>query len=987
VNDQTLSYRLGLPAGLLAVSFLLWPVWPQASALAETQSIVPTRDAMGDAETRLELARLLSRQESTLGQAEAEYRRVLAASPGDTKAIVELAEILARMHRYQDALKLLEPLVQGPNPRPESLSVLGDIRLYSGDVPGAARAYSKAYSLKPSLPGLELKLAQALSWSSRHREALTLLKRLHDVKPDDTEIAVLFAQALVATGSRQQAASLVEGQLAKNPADVNILLAAADIQAGMGHSSEARALFERAEKLDPTGKARIVHGDRSIAWGDFYRAEDAVRAEIAIRGYERELTLKLASVLVGAQRYEEAAALYDKLISTDSNDMMALAGLARLRILEKNPAAALELAGRMSRVAPGFVETLRLEAQAKADLGDLDGALFIASSASERPGAKPEDFSRLGDLFQRKGQKEQALAAYRRAAGMESPDPWALWEASGEEDSALPADASDLTTLATVLKTDGRFEAAGRLYRKALKLDAANFSARMGLAELLAATGWYAEALAMLDQLAKDNPGVSKVLLTKARVLGWAKRYDESLAAYDELHRIRPEDPIPLREGARTAVWAKMPSRAIALYSLLENDNYPERVRQSAKLERTAKMEGFERRFSNAKDANDKLLSVEPGNQEALFDRAQAACALGLCDEEAATYRRLLTVDPQHTMAGEAVDRLRWRNATSAKTSFSAWDEDGKSGRLAQITRYRWDTEVNVPIEGRYYLRAAQNFWLEDPKTPKEAQQSQGGQGQTRIPIHRFDGSYLAEGQTVGAGGKVNQWLSGDFSFTNKQYFDAGLRPLYSGLARIEVNLRDVARLAVFYQRTDEITNDMSLAQSIQIDNWGASVLLQPSRRVDFSFQGRYQNYSDGNQGTHLKADAGVTLTDHPHELKLTATGEYRDTRDLNKFVYVDGNLITIVHPYWTPQRYFSGALTLGWRHDLAKDYFCGARQHFYGVQLSGGTDTDRNPFWRFEAEYVNDISDRWSVTLKGLIHRSQQWDALGAWTSLTYRF
>ncbi len=972
---------------LAATLLLLGLLWSQAPALAQVQSIVPARDFIGETDTRLELARLLSRQESTLGQAEIEYRRVLADSPGNSKALLELAEILVRMRHYQDALKLLEPLTLGSNPRPESLSVLGDIRLYSGDMPGAAQAYSKAYSLKPSLPGLELKLVQALSWSGRQREALTLLRRLHATKPDDSGITLLFAQALTATGSRQQAAGLVAALLEKNPTDVDFLMTAADIQAGMGHSRNARKLFEQAEKVDSTGKARAIHGDRSLAWGDFYRAEDVVRAEIATRGNVRELVLKLASVLTGAQRYEEATALYEKLLSTDSNDMIALAGLAKLRLQEKNPAAAIALMGRMAQIAPGFLENLRLEAQAKEDLGDLDGALSAASAASGRPGAKPEDFNRLGDLLQRKGQKEQAVEAYRRAAGMEPSDSWAVWKASGEQDSTLPADASDLTDFASALKNDGRFEAAGRLYRKALKLDPEFFPAQMGLAELLATTGWHGEALAILDQLAQDNPGTFKVLLTRARVLAWARRYDDSLAAYDELHRMRPENPVPLREAARTAVWGKKPLQAAALYTSLESGNYPERVRQSAALERTAKMDGFERRFSMAKDANDKLLSIEPGNQEALFDRAQAACALGLCDEEEVTYRRLLEVDPQHTMAGKALDRLRWRNATSVKASFSAWDEDGKSGRLAQIKRYRWDMEVNVPIEGRYYLRAAQNLWLEDPKTPKEAQQGQGGQGRTRLPVHRFDGSYLAEGQTIGAGGKVNQWLSGDFSFTNKQYFDAALRPLYSGLARIEANLRDVARLAVFYQRTDEITNDMSLGQGIQIDNWGASLLLQPTRRVEFSLLGRYQNYSDGNQGTHLKADAGITLTEHPRELKLTATGEYRDTRELSKFVYVEGDLITIVHPYWTPQRYFSGAMTLGWRHDLGKDYFCGARQHFYGVQFSGGTDTDRNPFWRLEAEYVNDFSDRWSVTLKGLVHRSQQWDALGAWTGLTYRF
>ena len=193
--------------------------------------------------------------------------------------------------------------------------------------------------------------------------------------------------------------------------------------------------------------------------------------------------------------------------------------------------------------------------------------------------------------------------------------------------------------------------------------------------------------------------------------------------------------------------------------------------------------------------------------------------------------------------------------------------------------------------------------------------------------------------------------------------------------------------MSLFYQRTDEITNDMSLAQGIQIDNWGGVVRVQPLRRIDLSFQGRYLNYSDGNQGTALRADAGIVLTDHPHELKLTATGEYRDTRETNKYIYQDDTLVTIVHPYWTPQDYSSGALTLGWRHDLGKDFFCGARQHYYGVQVSHGSDTTKNPFWRLEIEYVNDLTDRWSVSLKGLVQRSPQWDATGAWTGLTYRF
>jgi tetratricopeptide (TPR) repeat protein len=989
-------------AVVLMASFLFCP-----SAWGQISDTVLAGKLMSDAEARLELARLLVRKETTLEQAAAEYQRVLAESPANGKIILEYADVLSRMHRYSDALAVLEPLVQKPNPRPETLAVLGNVRLYSGDIQGAALAYEQAYARMPSLPGLELKLAQSLTWSGRTKDALPLLERLHAAEPFDSEITVLLGYALKAIGRQEQAADLVIRLLKTYPDNVELLLAAADIQAGLGRAIQAKRLYERANTIEPSGKAGIAYAERSIDWGDFYRAEGGVHKEIAAYGNTRELTLKLAAVLVAEQRYAEGSALYEGLLEANAEDTNALTGQTQLRLLESDYIAALAVASRLIAVAPGRAEPLSLEAAAWAGSGDLVSALAAARKASACPDASNKDLRQLGDLLYKTGENKQALDAYRRAVDLDSSDAWSIWRIGDEQDAALPTSVAQKATLAASLKDDGRFEKAGRLFRMALRLEPDNYFARMGLAEVLAATSWYDEALILLDSLDRDFPGSSKILLTKARVLGWARRYDVSLTVYADLHNLNPDDPIPLREAARTAFWGKKPSRAVALYSILENGPYPAQVREAATLERTAKMDGFNKHFSKAITAIDALLAIEPGNQEALFDRSQAACALGLCDEEESTYRRLLIIDPMHTLAGKAMDRLRWRKAPHVRFGFSVWDEDGKGGRLAQITRYRWDTEVTVPFRDRYYLRAAQHLWLENPKFPQETQQSQsGGQtgtvaftqpvnpfqqsqsmAKTPIAVQRFDGSYLAEGQTLGAGGRINAWLSGEFSFTNKQYFDAGLRPLYSGQARIELRPIDTANLAIYYQRIDEITNDMSLAQGIQTDNWGGMLRVQPLRRIDLAFQGRYLNYSDGNQGLALRADAGIVLTDHPYELKFTATGEYRDTQEGNKFVYQDGNLVTIIHPYWTPQKYSSGSLTLGWRHDLAKDYFCGARQHYYGIQVSQGSDTTKNPFWRLEFEYVNDLSDRWSISLKGMVQRSPQWDATGAWTSLTYRF
>jgi tetratricopeptide (TPR) repeat protein len=989
-------WAVAVHMALLLVCPCAWAQFPDTAFSGQTIS---------DGEARLELARLLARDEVTLNQAGDEYRRVLAASPTSFRIVLEYAEILIRLHRYSDALTLLEPLAQTPNPQPETLAALGNVRLYSGDVPGAALAYERAYAAKPSLPGLRLKLAQALSWSGRAKDALPLLERLHATEPVDLEIAVLLGRALNAAGKPEQAAELVTSLLKTHPDNVELLLAAADFQAVLGRAVLAKRLFERAEALDSSGRAWGAHAERSMAWGDFYRAEDGVRKEMAAKGNTHELALKLAAVLVAQQRYVEAANVYEALLAVKSNDKDALTGLAQLRLLEKDHAAALAVTNRLAAVTPDSAVSLSLEAAAQAASGNVTAALAAARKASASSDANNTDMRQLGDLLYKTGDKMQALQAYRRALALDPADAWSAWRVGEERDAALPTSVAQKALLAAALKDDGRLEKAGSLFRVALRSEPENYFARMGLAEVLAATGWYDDALVLLDSLAVDFPGDAKVLLTKARVLGWAKRYDASLTVYADLHSLKPNDPVPLREAARTAFWGKMPDRAALLYSELENGTYPAQVREAAGLERTAKMDGFNNYFAKAITINDALLAMEPGNQEALFDRAQASCALGMRDNEAATYRRMLAIDPMHTLAGLAMDRLRWRDAPSVRIGFSFWDEDGKGGRLAQIARYRWDTELTIPVQERYYLRAAQHFWLEDPKSPQAAQQGQSGgesnsdastlaaqtlqqrQVQAAVSARRFEGAYWAEGQTVGAGGRVNQWLSGELAFTNKQYSDAGLRPLYSGQARIELRPIDAATLSLFYQRTDEITNDMSLAQGIQIDNWGGVVRVQPLRRIDLSFQGRYLNYSDGNQGTALRADAGIVLTDHPHELKLTATGEYRDTRETNKYIYQDDTLVTIVHPYWTPQDYSSGALTLGWRHDLGKDFFCGARQHYYGVQVSHGSDTTKNPFWRLEIEYVNDLTDRWSVSLKGLVQRSPQWDATGAWTGLTYRF
>jgi hypothetical protein len=248
-------------------------------------------------------------------------------------------------------------------------------------------------------------------------------------------------------------------------------------------------------------------------------------------------------------------------------------------------------------------------------------------------------------------------------------------------------------------------------------------------------------------------------------------------------------------------------------------------------------------------------------------------------------------------------------------------------------------------------------------------------------------GSYFAQGQSLGLAGKLSEYLDFGGEFTFKQYEEAKLGNKPLGRIRVEVNLQDYALLGLGYNRDEELYNDLTLFHDIRSDTVTMDIFSRLARRFEFKFQSRIKEYSDDNTLLHLRADVGAILTDHPHEIKLVLTGEHRNTREASIYHYTDGAFMGITHPYWTPQKYFAGTATLEWRHDLADFFYCGARKHYYDIKVSAGTDTDNNAGVRVELAYVYDFRDNWSASLRGLIQRSQKWDANGAWINILYRF
>jgi hypothetical protein len=145
--------------------------------------------------------------------------------------------------------------------------------------------------------------------------------------------------------------------------------------------------------------------------------------------------------------------------------------------------------------------------------------------------------------------------------------------------------------------------------------------------------------------------------------------------------------------------------------------------------------------------------------------------------------------------------------------------------------------------------------------------------------------------------------------------------------------------------------------------------------------------FTDNNQGIWLTISPAFILLDEPYTLKLVVRGDYRNTQDASMDVFEGGNLVNIIHPYWTPQDYTRGTVILEWRHELLPESFAGAEQHYYALRVGGGIDSTGNKNLLLEAEWHYDFLKHWTLEARGTLDRSPAWNGTAASLAVIYRF
>ncbi|MFH1470085.1 MAG: tetratricopeptide repeat protein [Pseudomonadota bacterium] len=279
----------------------------------------------------------------------------------------------------------------------------------------ARQAYQKALALDPGLPGAHAAIADiqprhrirrlekralrdpgndkiwgdaadALLESGDEVKALRFYIHALRIDPHDEE----WINRVLALGGQETMLELYREQMQAHPESDEIMGDYGDLLHNMEREEEACLAWQRAQQLDPGDSEWNDKVAGCVTGGDSSRAAasllDALRARARENPEDDEVQGTLGDTLLAAGRNEEAIEAYRRALELDPGDsewldkLVAISGQPKLQIL-------------------------------------LD--------LSERFPTHDELWGNLGDIYLALGQREDARAAYRKAAALDpSDDEW-----------------------------------------------------------------------------------------------------------------------------------------------------------------------------------------------------------------------------------------------------------------------------------------------------------------------------------------------------------------------------------------------------------------------------------------------------------------------------------------------------------------------------------------------------------------------------------
>ena len=530
-----------------------------------------------------------------------------------------------------------------------ALQLAGAVEFKSGGLLLAETYLSKALSQVPSLTLARRLLAETYLRAGQPPKALATLQSLLSAPKPGAEVLALAAEAYLQLGDLAKSEQYYTLAAEADPGDAKVRTALALSQVAKGNLDAGFAQLELLAANDPSTYADLALISTRMRQKDSDAALKAVeRLQTKLPGKPLPGLLR-GQILAGRGDLVGAKASYEKAHAADPAYLPAVAALAAVDLVDKNPAAALK----------------RYEALLVRDPKNFQAMLAVAE-LRQRMGAKPEDIgalladavkSNLGEPMPRLAQIEHLLSQRQAKAAL---------SAAQDAVAAFPDNPMLLDALGRTQLASGDTQQAVSTFRKIAVAQPSLPQSHLRLADAYIVTKDYPSASQSLRKALEISPKLLVAQRSLIQIALAGKRIDEAVKIARAIQKERPGEPVGyVMEGEINMTQRAWEPAVIAFRSALQRGKTTDMAMRLHALYVIADRPADAERFAAS------WLKDQPGDAAFLFhlgsmamDRKDFAGAEG-------RYREVLALLPDNAASSNNIAWLMVKQGKSGALPFA----------------------------------------------------------------------------------------------------------------------------------------------------------------------------------------------------------------------------------------------------------------------------------------------------------------------------
>lgn len=343
-------------------------------------------------------------------------RAALKDYPGETNFLTLLGASLIRQQRPDEAITILQDVVDSNPDYAKGHEQLGEALLASNRPADAVEPLQRALDLDPEIESAQMQLGRALLLLGREDEAGQVFEAFVAQSPHRERLAA--AAMLHRDGKYQEAEEIYRDILRQDPRNVSALRLLGLVAMKVEHHRDAVVLLEQTVKLAPDFRAAWL--DLGHAQTELYEldaAEKSMRRAIDLDPTQPSGHIGLANALARSSRTVEAVAAYEEAVRLRPNQPGAYLGLGNTLKTIGRQRDAIAAYRKGIELAPSYAElywslsnlkTFRFEEH------EVEAMQQALASGPENDGATVHYCFALGKHFDDIGDFDRAFQYYTR---------------------------------------------------------------------------------------------------------------------------------------------------------------------------------------------------------------------------------------------------------------------------------------------------------------------------------------------------------------------------------------------------------------------------------------------------------------------------------------------------------------------------------------------------------------------------------------------